>query len=235
MDAVIGVLSVIGFIVSLALIVVFAIKKKKILPPLISLVCCFTIFVVCVALPDSSSPSPAPNTDNKQSEQTDEEKAKEMLTKASNSFEKGDYIDGISTCKSIQESYPDTNVAAGVQDFLAGKFAQYQNFSAENLMNEYINNVVNADKNITGNPVIVSGVISKIDKTDSTLAVLLSCDQVFYAIQLNFRGSDESAVAALNPGDVIKVIGKCDGLSGKILLVFDNKTNVILSNCYIID
>lgn len=233
MDAVIGVLSVIGFIVSLALIVVFAIKKKKVLPPLISLVCCFTIFVVCVALPDSSSP--APNTDNKQSEQTDEEKAKEMLTKASNSFEKGDYIDGISTCKSIQESYPDTNVAAGVQDFLAGKFAQYQNFSAEDLMNEYINNVVNADKNITGNPVIVSGVISKIDKTGSTLAVLLSCDQVFYAIQLNFRGSDESAVAALNPGDVIKVIGKCDGLSGKILLVFDNKTNVILSNCYIID
>ena len=102
-------------------------------------------------------------------------------------------------------------------------------------MNEYINNVVNADKNITGNPVIVSGVISKIDKTDSTLAVLLSCDQAFYVIQLNFRGSDESAVAELNPGDVIKVIGKCDGLSGKILLVFDNKTNVILSNCYIID
>lgn len=233
MDAVIGVLSVIGFIVSLALIVVFAIKKKKVLPPLISLVCCFTIFVVCVALPDSSSPSP--NTDNKQSEQTDEEKAKEMLTKASNSFEKGDYIDGISTCKSIQESYPNTNVAAGVQDFLAGKFAQYQNFSAEDLMNEYINNVVNADKNITGNPVIVSGVISKIDKTDSTLAVLLNCDQAFYVIQLNFRSSDESAVAALNPGDAIKVIGKCDGLSGKILLVFDNKTNVILSNCYIID
>ncbi len=233
MDAVIGVLSIIGFIVSLALIVVFAIKKKKVLPPLISLVCCFTIFVVCVALPDSSSPSP--NTDNKQSEQTDEEKAQEMLTKASNSFEKGDYIDGISTCKSIQESYPNTNVAAGVQDFLAGKFAQYQNFSAEDLMNEYISNVVNADKNITGNPVIVSGVISKIDKTDSTLAVLLSCDQAFYVIQLNFRSSDESAVAALNPGDAIKVIGKCDGLSGKILLVFDNKTNVILSNCYIID
>lgn len=233
MDAVIGVLSVIGFIVSLALIVVFAIKKKKVLPPLISLVCCFTIFVVCVALPDSSSPSP--NTDNKQSEQTDEEKAQEMLTKASNLFEKGDYIDGISTCKSIQESYPNTNVAAGVQDFLADKFAQYQNFSAEDLMNEYINNVVNADKNITGNPVIVSGVISKIDKTDSTLAVLLSCDQAFYVIQLNFRSSDESAVAALNPGDAIKVIGKCDGLSGKILLVFDNKTNVILSNCYIID
>lgn len=233
MDAVIGVLSVIGFIVSLALIVVFAIKKKKVLPPLISLVCCFTIFVVCVALPDSSSPSP--NTDNKQSEQTDEEKAQEMLTKASNSFEKGDYIDGISTCKSIQESYPNTNVAAGVQDFLADKFAQYQNFSAEDLMNEYINNVVNADKNITGNPVIVSGVISKIDKTGSTLAVLLSCDQVFHVIQLNFRSSDESAVAALNPGDAIKVIGKCDGLSGKILLVFDNKTNVILSNCYIID
>lgn len=232
MDAVIGVLSVIGFIVSLALIVVFAIKKKKVLPPLISLVCCFTIFVVCVALPDSSSPSP--NTDNKQSEQTDEEKAQEMLTKASNSFEKGDYIDGISTCKSIQESYPNTNVAAGVQDFLADKFAQYQNFSAEDLMNEYINNVVNADKNITGNPVIVSGVISKIDKTGSTLAVLLSCDQVFHVIQLNFRSSDESAVAALNPGDAIKVIGKCDGLSGKILLVFDNKTNVILSNCYII-
>lgn len=233
MDAVIGVLSVIGFIVSLVLIVVFAIKKKKVLPPLISLVCCFTIFVVCVALPDSSSPSP--NTDNKQSEQTDEEKAQEMLTKASNSFEKGDYIDGISTCKSIQESYPNTNVAAGVQDFLADKFAQYQNFSAEDLMNEYINNVVNADKNITGNPVIVSGVISKIDKTGSTLAVLLSCDQVFHVIQLNFRSSDESAVAALNPGDAIKVIGKCDGLSGKILLVFDNKTNVILSNCYIID
>lgn len=233
MDAVIGVLSVIGFIVSLALIVVFAIKKKKVLPPLISLVCCFTIFVVCVALPDSSSPSP--NTDNKQSEQTDEEKAQEMLTKASNSFEKGDYIDGISTCKSIQESYPNTNVAAGVQDFLADKFAQYQNFSAEDLMNEYINNVVNADKNITGNPVIVSGVISKIDKTGSTLAVLLSCDQVFHVIQLNFRSSDESAVAALNPGDAIKVIGKCDGLSGKILLVFDNKTNVILSNCHIID
>ena len=232
MDAVIGVLSVIGFIVSLALIVVFAIKKKKVLPPLISLVCCFTIFVVCVALPDSSSPSP--NTDNKQSEQTDEEKAQEMLTKASNSFEKGDYIDGISTCKSIQESYPNTNVAAGVQDFLADKFAQYQNFSAEDLMNEYINNVVNADKNITGNPVIVSGVISKIDKTGSTLAVLLSCDQVFHVIQLNFRSSDESAVAALNPGDAIKVFGKCDGLSGKILLVFDNKTNVILSNCYII-
>lgn len=233
MDAVIGVLSVIGFIVSLALIVVFAIKKKKVLPPLISLVCCFTIFVVCVALPDSSSPSP--NTDNKQSEQTDEEKAQEMLTKASNSFEKGDYIDGISTCKSIQESYPNTNVAAGVQDFLADKFAQYQNFSAEDLMNEYINNVVNADKTITGNPVIVSGVISKIDKTGSTLAVLLSCDQVFHVIQLNFRSSDESAVAALNLGDAIKVIGKCDGLSGKILLVFDNKTNVILSNCHIID
>ncbi len=229
MDAVIGILSVIGFIASLILIVVFAIKKKKVYPPLISLVCCFAVFLVCVALPDSPS-TPQTPTERSENEPTEEDKAAELLAKANVFFEKGNYTDGISTCESLQESYPDTAVAAGVPQFLTEKFSQFQNFSVNELLNAYANNIVNADKNITGNPVVVSGVVYKIGKLNGglTLSILLDSNRPSCAVQLNFPTSQEDSIAKLISGDSISATGKCSGLS-------DNNKNVIISDCYIID
>ena len=102
-------------------------------------------------------------------------------------------------------------------------------------MGEYEANVVKADETYSNTVMVVSGTVSSIRKTngDSNLTVLLKSGSYFHSVQLNFKKSQTDAIAALNVGDSIEVVGKCTGQSGKVLLFIDGD-NVMIENCYII-
>lgn len=54
---ILGFASIFCFFISLCLIVVFAVQKKKLTKPLLSLLICFTVFVFCISAPDDNTDS----------------------------------------------------------------------------------------------------------------------------------------------------------------------------------
>lgn len=232
---------ILAFFVSIVLLVVDLIRKKdkkQLGLDVVRIVAIFAAFVVVLSvLPDTDDPSSpsSPNMSETQPELTDEEKAIGQLEKATASFQDGDYMDAIEICNSISSDYPNTETAANISAYLTEQFSQFPAYSAKELMAEYDNNVVNADKEYTGKVMVISGTVSSIGKTNSgsNLTVLLKSGTYFYGVQLNFKKSQTDAVAALAEGDNITAIGKCTGQSGKVLLVLDGD-NVMIENCYII-
>lgn len=91
-------------------------------------------------------------------------------------------------------------------------------------------------KEYTDRVVVVSGTVSSIGKTngDRNLVVVLDSGTYFKGVQLNFNTDHEDAVAELRAGDSVQAIGKCTGLSGKVLLVIDG-SNVMIENCYLLN
>lgn len=131
--------------------------------------------------------------------------------------------------------YPDTETAANMSTYIQEQYEQYTHITAKQLMTDYEENLVNADNEYTDKVLIVSGVVSKVDKTnkDTTLCVLLQSGNFLGSVQLNFDTSQTNAVSALKKGSSVQVIGKCTGKSGKQLLIFDGN-NVMLTDCVII-
>lgn len=185
---------------------------------------------------DNDSTASSSNPPDSQTEElTDDEKAEKLLSDASKNFADGKYMQAIKICNNIVDSYPATEAALNIDSYLSEQYESFQHFSAKDIMKEYDGNIVNADKEYTGKVLVISGVISSIGKTNggSNLCVLLKSDTYFCGVQLNFNSSQEDAVAALSNGQSIKVIGKCTGKSGKVVLFVDGE-NVMIEDCYII-
>jgi hypothetical protein len=187
------------------------------------------VIIAIIALFPEDEQSPVDDT------LSDEENAEILLNNAESQFENDNYAKGIDLCNQIKGTYPDTNTAATVDDFLKSKIDTYPSFTAKELMSEYVDNVVNADKEYTDKVVVITGTINDIGKTnnDSNLAVSLKSGQYFQCIQLNFDTDQEDAVATLAKDQSIRVIGRCSGFSGKILIVFDGQ-NVMIEDCYLL-
>ena len=169
-------------------------------------------------------------------EMTDGEKASALLYEASTEFQNGDYMSAIELCDQITSEYPNTDLAAGMPEWLANQFAQFPQYSAPDLMAEYDANIVNADEKYTDTVMVVSGTVNSIGKinNDKTLAVMLDSNAYFSGVQLNFKTSQTEAIAALSEGDHITAIGRCTGISGTNFIVFSGD-NVMIENCYILD
>lgn len=207
-------------------------KKKSVVPAIIAIVVVFAALIAVVAFSGRNDSSIG--TDEWE-EMTDSEKAATLQANAEEKFQKGDYMGAIELCNEISEQYPETETAAGINDFLNEQYATFKQFTAQELQNEYDSNVVNADKEYTDQVIVVTGTVSSIDKTngDSNLGVLLESGTYFHGVQLNFEKDQTDAVADLKEGDQIKAIGKCTGKSGKFLMVIDGE-NVMVEDCYII-
>jgi len=238
MVAILGLASVLGFFVSLGMLAVAIFKKTSKKKSLINLVVCFVVFLVAVSFPTDTSEQQSNANQSESSEVvelTDEEQAQAELDKATAEFLNGDYMSAVDICNTIVETYPTTEIATNMDSYLREQYSAYPAYTAKELMSFYGENVVNADKEYTGAVMVVSGTVSSIGKTNSdrNLTVMLESGTYFYGVQLNFKTSQEDVVAALREGDSVKVVGKCTGQSGTILLVVDAQ-NVMIENCLII-
>lgn len=241
MIAFIGLASIVGFLVSVVMLIIAAIKKTPKKEPLICAISCFCLFLVCVFLSDGaesggattrqSPPSAAVST-----EPTQDDLAEDLKQSAIKSFASGNYEQGFAACEEITTDYPDAEISSSIDDFISEQLDQYLHISARDLMAKYDENLVNADKEYTGKVVVVSGTVSSIGKTngDRNLVVVLDSGTYFKGVQLNFSTDHEDAVAELREGDSVQAIGRCTGLSGKVLLVIDGN-NVMIENCYLLN
>lgn len=211
-------------------------KKKK--HPILKVFGIIFIAFIAIGIIGSLGDDTSSNTpsENMQSETlTDEEKAAEELEKATEAFYDQDYMSAIRICNNISAQYPDTEVTANMNTYLEEQYTQFPHFSATDLMSEYDGNIVNADKQYNDTVMIVSGTVTDIGKTngDSNLTVMLDSGTLFYGVQLNFKTSQTDAVAILSKGDLVAVIGRCTGKSGKQFIILDGN-NVMIENCYLI-
>ncbi len=170
-----------------------------------------------------------------QEDLTPDEKAEQLIQLATTEFTDGDYIEAVNICNKITSTCPETEIAKNMPNYLNEQYGKFKNISASRLMNEYTENIVNADKDYTGQILVIDGVVSGIDKTNNgnNLCVLLKSNTYFASIQLNFDTDQENAVSKLSVGDNIKAIGKCTGKSGKNFIILDGN-NVMIEDCYII-
>lgn len=217
-------------------------NKKSSIPLAVRILVAVFAVVILVSLffgvtddDNSANPASVVSGTDPVAELTDDEKAAQLLDEASKKFADGKHTQAIKTCNDIVENYPNTEPALNMDTYLSEQYNAFPHFSATDIMKEYDDNVVNADKEYTGKVLVVSGTISSIDKTNGgrNLCVLLKSGTYFYGVQLNFNSDQEDAVAELSPGQDIEVIGKCTGKSGTILLIVDGE-NVMIEDCYII-
>lgn len=241
MVALIGTASIVGFLISVILLIIAAIKKTPKKIPLICTISFFCLFSVCVSLPDGPESGGGtvrqePSAASVSTEPTQDDLAEELKQSAIKSFADGNYKQGFATCEKITADYPDAEISSSIDDFISGQLDQYLHISARDLMAKYDENLVNADKEYTDRVVVVSGTVSSIGKTngDRNLVVVLDSGTYFKGVQLNFNTDHEDAVAELRAGDSVQAIGKCTGLSGKVLLVIDG-SNVMIENCYLLN
>ncbi len=166
---------------------------------------------------------------------TSDEKAERLIQIATKKFEEGDYIEAVNICNKISSEYPKTEISKNILNYLNEQYGKFNNISASRLMNEYTENIVNADKEYTGQILVIDGIVSSIDKTNNgnNLCVLLKSNTYFANVQLNFDTDQEDSVSKLSTGNSIKVIGKCTGKSGKHFIILDGN-NIMIEDCYII-
>lgn len=206
-------------------------KKSRIRLAIIALA---VVVVFTAAFCVISHQQKTPTADSEQS-LTADDLALALQNQAKSKFASGDYKAGLDLCFEVVTKYPGTVVASNIQGFAQTQVSKYTHVSAADLVAEYDANRVNADMKYDGEVVVVSGEVLAIDKTNrgKNLSVLLFGDSLTRVVQLNFELSQESSVASLLRGDSITAIGKCTGLSGTMLLVFESE-NVMVSNCLII-
>lgn len=191
------------------------------------------VFMSIISMPETSKNNIEDANSAKETiELTDEEKAGMEIEKATANFSAGNYREALEICNSIMSVYPNTEAANNMNNYIKEQYAQFQQFTAKELMSEYESNIVNADEKYTGKVVIVSGVVNKIAKTnnDKNLCVLLESGTYFWSVQLNFDTSQTEAISALKEGSTVKVIGKCTGKSGKQFLIVDGE-NIMIEDC----
>lgn len=214
-------------------------KKKKGPLKIIGKVLIALIILIIIGSVFGSDESESPSqkqTESPQAEElTPEEKAAIQLEDATAEFADGDYMSAIEVCNKVIAEYPDTDVSKNMGSYLETQYAQFPHISAEDLMNEYDANIVNADEEYTDTIMIVSGTVTSIGKTnnDKNLAVMLDSGTYFYGVQLNFKTSQTDSVAQLAEGDAVTAIGKCTGKSGTQFIILDSN-NVMIEDCYLI-
>lgn len=190
-------------------------------------------FMIIVSMPKPSKNNiENTNGTTENIELTDEEKAQIETEKATTKFSEGKYREALEICSNAIALYPNTETANNMDVYIKEQYAQFPQYTAKQLMSEYESNIVNADEKYTGNVMIVSGVVSKIAKTnnDKNLCVLLKSGTYFWSVQLNFDTSQTEAVSALREGETVKAIGKCTGKSGKHFLIIDGE-NIMIEDC----
>ncbi len=219
--------------------VISSTQNKNTLPVGATIAIVVVVFVAMFSIIAILSSDSATNTNVdtvlQQEDLTPDEKAEQLIQIATKEFEEGDYIEAVNICNKISLEYPETETSKNMSNYLNEQYGKFNSISASRLMNEYTENIVNADKEYTGQILIVDGVVSAIDKTNNgnNLCVLLKSNQYFANVQLNFDTDQEEAVSKLNNGNSIKVIGKCTGKSGKHFIILDGN-NVMIEDCYII-
>ena len=200
------------------------------------------VIVVFIAMFSIIAILSSPSTSNtgidaitQQEDLTPDEKAEQLIQIATKEFDEGDYIEAVNICNEIASEYSETESSKNMPNYLNEQYGKFNNISASRLMNEYTENIVNADKEYTGQILVIDGVVSSIDKTNNgnNLCVLLKSNTYFANVQLNFDTDQEDAVSKLSAGNSIKAIGKCTGKSGKHFIILDGN-NVMIEDCYII-
>lgn len=207
-------------------------KKKNNAAAWMCIALCAMLLLTLSLVADYEQKMPASQIDENI---TPEQRTEIMLGDAKEQFAGGNYTEGFAICYGIVADYPESKSAADIDKFIQEQLQQYTKITAVDLMNAYETNIVNADKQYNGKPLIVSGTVSKIDKVnnDKDICVLLRTNTWAGSVQLNFNDDQEDAVAALKPGDWITSIGECTGKSGRQLIVFDGN-NVMLHDCLIL-
>ena len=139
MIALLGLLSLVGVVVSIIFLIVAAIRKKPLKTQLIRLAACFCVFLFCV-----SQPSDGENADNEVQQKTDspqsaiaptqDELSEDLKESAIKAFSDGNYQKGLETCEQITTDYPNSQISASINDFISGQLDQYLHISAKDLM-----------------------------------------------------------------------------------------------------
>ena len=193
------------------------------------------MFSIIAILSSPSTSNTGIDAITQQEDLTPDEKAEQLIQIATKEFDEGDYIEAVNICNKIASEYPETESSKNMPNYLNEQYGKFNNISASRLMNEYTENIVNADKEYTGQILVIDGVVSSIDKTNNgnNLCVLLKSNTYFANVQLNFDTDQEDAVSKLSAGNSIKAIGKCTGKSGKHFIILDGN-NVMIEDCYII-
>lgn len=182
----------------------------------IVLICVVVVFVVAILLPTDESAG-----------FTDERRA--QIGKL---FEDGNYKLAIDSCNDIKTQAPDD--AEEVNSFIDEQIAKYVHISANELMSAYEANEVNADKTYGVAPIVVTGKVYDVGKMKTLLgseeiSVLLYTNYSFRGVQLSFLSTEEDAIAAIEKGQQLTVLGKCRGEDGVI------GNNVYLIDCIILN
>lgn len=193
------------------------------------------MFSIIAILSSPSTTNTNIDSISQQEDLTPDEKAEQLIQIATKEFDEGDYIEAVNICNKIALEYPETETSKNMPNYLNEQYGKFNNISASRLMSEYTENIVNADKEYTGEILVIYGVVSSIDKTNNgnNLCVLLKSNTYFASVQLNFDTDQADAISKLSTGSKIKAIGKCTGKSGKHFIILDGN-NVMIEDCYII-
>lgn len=193
------------------------------------------VFMTIVCMPKTNNNIKNTNIAMENIELTDEEKAQIEMEKATTKFSEGNYREALGFCNNVIALYPNTETAKNINNYIQEQCVQFPEYTAKQIMSEYDSNIVNADETYTDKVMIVSGVVSKIGKTnnDKNLCVLLKSGTYFGCVQLNFDTSQTKSVSALREGTTVKVIGRCTGKSGKQFLILDGE-NIMIEECIIL-
>lgn len=148
-------------------------------------------------------------------------------------FADGKYIDAIKCCNKAIENEPSAEEA--VKSFMAEQISAYQHITAVDLINAYEANEVNADQLYGGKPIVLTGTVGDIGIMRSLLgseenSVLLYSNINLRAAQLSFLDDQEDAVAKLQKGDTVTVLGRCSGEGSNILV-----ENIFVIDCIVLD
>lgn len=100
--------------------------------------------------------------------------------------------------------------------------APVQEISAAKLHQAYKQNEVAADDQFKGKTFNITGVVAGIQKdfTDSIYVTIKTGDE-FSALQAYFDDAHKSAIAALKPGQAVKIQGRVDGAMMQSVMVKD--------------
>lgn len=88
------------------------------------------------------------------------------------------------------------------------------------LVAEYDRNEVAADQKYKGRRLIVEGVVEDVGKDilDDMYVTLAASDSTFRSVQCYFSTRHENVLASLQPGQYVRLIGRCDGVFGNVHL-----------------
>lgn len=143
-----------------------------------------------------------------------EVKAQEILKQAEERFNKSDYNGMIEKTEQIKKDYPETDVAKDIPTFIDDLHNKITKISSVQLVKEYNENEVNADKNYKGKLIIITGKINSIDVTLNTPYVRLSDGEQFSFKNVSCKIKNEeqrNKSASLQKDQSVTMIGKVTG------------------------